>query len=202
MLKPMLKIPPLLEPRGAFADLQLGNVMHGDITVSARDTLGLCTLLARKGKTERLASRLRECFGIELPRGARRSVGGEIALVGTAPETWWAIREQADHAFAASLRATVGDLASVVDQSDGYAVLRLSGARVANMLGELVSIDLHPRVFNIGHVATTVIAHIGVTLWRLTDDARGHPVFEIVMFRSLARSFWHLLANSAGERRG
>lgn len=196
-MKPKLQISPTLQPRGAFADLQLGNVMGADIVVDTRDHLGLCSLLARKGKSEMLAARMRECFGIELPPGPRRSAVRDISFAGVAPKAWLVIREQADHAFFASLRAWVGDLASVVDQSDGYAVLRLSGARVAEILGKLISIDLHPRVFPVGHVATTVAAHIGVTLWRLNNDEEGCPVFEILMFRSLARSFWHLLQNSA-----
>ncbi len=40
---------------------------------------------------------------------------------------------------------------------------------------------------------------MGVTLWRLEDHSDGTPVFEIVVFRSLAGSFWHALSESAAE---
>jgi len=55
------------------------------------------------------------------------------------------------------------------------------------------------RAHSSGQVASTVAAHIGVTLWRLPDEAQEAAVFEVLMFRSLARSFWHALAEAAGE---
>jgi sarcosine oxidase gamma subunit len=48
-------------------------------------------------------------------------------------------------------------------------------------------------------VASTVASHIGITLWRLDDAADATPVFEVAVFRSLAGSFWHALAQSAAE---
>jgi sarcosine oxidase subunit gamma len=40
---------------------------------------------------------------------------------------------------------------------------------------------------------------MGVTLWRLPDAPDGSAVVEIAVFRSLARSFWHALAQGAAE---
>jgi methylglutamate dehydrogenase subunit D len=93
---------------------------------------------------------------------------------------------------------TLGDTAAVTDQSDGYAVLRLSGPFVRAVLEKCVSIDLHERAFASGSVASTRCAHIGVILWRLDDNA-GFPVFEMAVFRSFARSLWHFLEESAAE---
>jgi sarcosine oxidase gamma subunit len=39
---------------------------------------------------------------------------------------------------------------------------------------------------------------MGVTLWRL-PDADGALVVDIAVFRSLAGSFWHALAQSSAE---
>jgi sarcosine oxidase subunit gamma len=90
-------------------------------------------------------------------------------------------------------------VASVSDQSDGYTLIRLSGACVRDTLAKLIPIDVHARAFQAGQVASTVAAHIGVTLWRLPDESDQAPVFELLMFRSLTRSFWHALAEAAAE---
>jgi sarcosine oxidase subunit gamma len=81
-------------------------------------------------------------------------------------------------------------LASVSEQSAGYAVLRLRGPGAAELLQKGAFIDLDPRVFAVGDAAVTVIAHIGVVLWKV-DDA---PTFDVAVFRSLLGSFQDWIA--------
>jgi heterotetrameric sarcosine oxidase gamma subunit len=119
--------------------------------------------------------------------------------LGLGPDSWLASKERDGNDFAVSLRAALGTIASVSEQSDGYAVLRLSGSKVRETLAKLIPIDLHPRAFRPGNAASTVASHIGVTLWRLDDSTDGLSVFEMVMFRSLAASFWHALAENAAD---
>jgi heterotetrameric sarcosine oxidase gamma subunit len=97
------------------------------------------------------------------------------------------------------LEREIGSTATVTDQSDGYAVLRLAGPRLRDTLAKIISIDLHSRAFKSGDVASTVASHMGVTLWRLDDEPDGSPVFEVAVFRSLAGSFWAALSQSAAE---
>lgn len=189
----------ILIPRAAFSGPPAVSFEGRGVIVRDRDGLGLATILVRKGKHEALAQRVRERFDIELPPGPHRATSGDTALMGTGPGTWLATREHGGNAFAASLAETIGDLASVADQSDGYAVLRLSGPKVRDALSKLVPVDVHPRAFKIGGVAATVAAHIGATLWRLEDGTDGSPVFEIAVFRSLARNFWHTMHEAAAE---
>jgi len=190
---------PALISRAPFADHPVNpSELHG-VTVSDRDGLGLAIVLVRKDKTAALAERIRSHFDIELPQGPQRTTAGELALAGTGPGAWLATSERGRTALAQSLRETIGDLASVSDQSDGYAVLRLSGPKLRATLCKLIPIDVHPRTFRIGDAATTVAAHIGVTVWRLEDGPDGSPVFEIAMYRSYAGSFWHALSYSAAE---
>jgi sarcosine oxidase subunit gamma len=170
------------------------------VAAVVRDGLGLATLLARKGASQRLAERVRERFGTELAVVPRRAgASSDVAFVAVGPGAWLAISERAANELAARLAGDLDGLASVSDQSDGYVVIRLTGGRVRNALAKLIPIDVHPCAFEIGAVASTVAAHMGVTLWRLADEPDGAPVFEIMMFRSLARSFWHALAEAAAE---
>lgn len=167
---------------------------HG-VIVHDRDGLGISTVLVRKAKHEALAQRLREHFSIELPQGPQRTTAGDLALAGTGPGAWLAMHERSGNALAVHLRETIGDLASISDQSDGYAVLRVSGPKIRDALCKLVPVDLHPHAFKIGDVASTVAAHIGATLWRLEDGANNSPVFEVAVFRSLVESLRSALSS-------
>lgn len=186
-------------PRAPFAGLPIIPSAGAGVIVRDRDGLGLVTVLAKKGKSDALAQRVRERFGVELPQGPRRATAGAIAFMATGPGAWLATQEAGSDSLVKSLQVSLGDLASLSQQSDGYAVLSLSGPSIRQALCKLVSIDLHPRAFRIGDVAVTVAAHIGATLWRLEDAADGSAVFEIAIFRSLAESFWRALSESAAE---
>lgn len=186
-------------PLSAFAGLAVPADAAGSVFVTDRDGMGFATVLVRKGRTAALATRVRDRFGIELPGDARRAAARDIAFAGIGRGAWLASNERAGEGFALALRHELGDLASVSDQSDGYAALRLSGPKARATLQKLVSIDLHPAVFMPGHVAATLAAHMSINLWRLEDTADGSAVFELTVFRSLSHSLWHALANSAAE---
>lgn len=169
------------------------------VTAVIRDGVGLATVVARRGASDALNQRTRERFGIDLPQGPHRSAATGAVFVGTGPGSWLALAERDGHDFAARLMSELDGVASVSDQSDGYTMIRLSGANVRDALAKLIPIDVHPLAFEVGDVASTVASHIGVTVWRLPDGPDSAPLFEVLLFRSLTRSFWHALAEAAGE---
>ena len=187
-----------LKPRAPLIDLPFASAALRGVFVEYRDGHGLATVHVRKGQISALAQRLREQFGIELPRGPRRHAAGGVAFAGIAPQAWLATSEAGD-GFAASLTETIGALAAIADQSSGFALLRLTGPKVRDTLAKLVPLDLHERSFAAEDVAATLAAQVGITLWRLPDGADGSPVFELLLSRSVAGSFWHALASSAAE---
>lgn len=187
-----------LTPRAAFADLPVTAPGSG-VVVHERDGLGLASVLARRGQHDALMKQVREHFGVELSPGPGRSAAGDCAFIATGPGAWLATGERAGNGFVTSLTDALGEYAAISDQSDGQAVLRVSGQSAREALCKLVPIDLHPRIFRSGDVAVTVAAHIGATLWRLDDDLNGQAVFEIAVYRSLAESFWTALSESAAE---
>jgi methylglutamate dehydrogenase subunit D len=188
-----------LTPLSAFTDVPYAATSAAGLVVAARDGLGIATVRPRKGQIAALAQFTRARFGIDLPAGPKRAAVGGIAFAGIGPAAWLVTCEQGGNAFAASLEEALGDSASVTDQSDGYAVLLMTGPKLRDVLVKILPIDLHPRAFKQDAVAATVAAHMGVTLWRLGDAADGSPVFELAVFRSFARSFWHALSSHAAE---
>lgn len=190
---------PAFVARPAFSALGAASGTGGGVIVTARDGLGLASVIVRKGQRTALTQRVRQRFDIDLPHGPHRVAAGDIAFAGTGPETWLAMQENGGNDFALYLQQDIGATAAISDQRDAYAVLRMTGLAVRDTLAKLVPIDVHPRAFRPGHLASTVASHIGVTLWRLEDAPDGTPVFEIAVPRSLAESFWHALSQSAAE---
>lgn len=192
-------VEPALKARSPFAGLLHAVGSGGGVTVGDRDGLGLASVMALKGQATVIAERLASSYGLVLPYDPSRFVAGDVAIIGTGPGRWLATKDGAANALAEDLVTLLDGVAAVADQSDGYAVLRLHGPELRQVLAKGVAIDLHPEAFPVNGAAVTAIAHIGVTLWRLDDAADGNPVFEIALFRSMAGSFMHWLESSAGE---
>ena len=124
------------------------------VIVMERSGLGLATVVARKGRAGPLAARVKERLGVDLSAGRRQDTSGALSLMGTGPGIWLATHEQGTTPLLSALRENIGDLAAVSDQSDGYAVLRLTGPDVREALAKFVFIDLHPGAFSVGSVAS------------------------------------------------
>jgi len=76
--------------------------------------------------------------------------------------------------------------ATLCDQSDGWAVMQLSGADATNVLARLVPVDLRAPAFARNHTARTLLGHMPVSITRT-----GSAAFDIMVFRSMAQSAVH-----------
>lgn len=166
------------------------------VTVSEVLATGLATVTARKGQRDALLQAARHALGIELPTMPRRTEANAIAAMWSGPDQWLvSLNPTPKDGMEALLARPLAGLASVVDQSHGRVLLRISGPRVRDALAKGVAIDLHPRAFRPGDVAVTVVSHVPVHLWQI-DEA---PTYEFAIPRSLVQSFWHWLAASSAE---
>lgn len=183
-----------LTPRSAFMDWHPPHTPK--LAVTSREDLTMASFAAARGKDTELREAIRQVCGADLPKGCGRVEGNDIAFVWAGPDQWLAIAEgDGKRDLETELKAKLADIASVVDQSDGRVIVRISGTRAREVLAKGVPVDLHPRVFGPGSVAITHASHIGVILWQL-DDA---PTYELAMFRSYADSFAHWLFEAAAE---
>lgn len=172
----------------AFARLH-SPVSGNGVTAMERVGLGIATVMVRKGERAKLSDAIRNLFGIGLPAGAKWIAQGGVTFLGTGPGKWLAISDTNGTTFVQSIETKLRGLASVVEQSGGLGVLRLSGANLLETLAKGVQIDLAADEFPVGSAAITSIAHIGVTLWKV-DDA---PTFDVAVARSLCGSLQHWL---------
>lgn len=161
------------------------------VTLAPVEGLAILSLAARRGQEAALAAAIERAYGLALPSTPQRVGGNRLAFLWAGPEQWLAIGAPG---FEAGLAEAVSGLASLVDQSDGRVVFRLSGPRVREALAKGFAIDLHPRAFAPGRTAIGQIAHIGVQLWQIADD-----VYELAAFRGFAGSLAHALIGMGEE---
>ncbi len=149
------------------------------------DSRTIVHLAATPGATAVLRERLGAGTGIELPERAawRHARGLTLACIG--PGRWLAMADDLpDAVLERELGAMAGDAASLVDVSDAYAVIRLSGPWAPDVLSRLVPVDLHPSAMAPGAVAVTHADHVAATL--LKRDAA--PTFDLMVPRTYAGS--------------
>ncbi len=158
--------------------------------------LALATVMVRRGAEADLRRVVTAAYGLDLPEAPRAAAKDGVSFAGTGVGQWLAAAEGSAAAdFVSRLRGHLKGLASIADQSDGRVVLRLSGERVREALAKGIPVDLHPRGFRTGDVASTVVAHIGVQIQQLDD----RPTFQLMAFRSFSGSLWSWLTKSADE---
>jgi heterotetrameric sarcosine oxidase gamma subunit len=174
----------------------LGADQAPGVTIAERTGVSLCSVLARKGAEAKLTERVSQVFGIELPRAPRYTASGAVAFAWAGPLQWLALGNQREsREFESHLRSSFAGVASVIDQSDGRTLVRVSGPRAHCALAKGVLVDLHRNVFQPSHTAITSVANIGVHFWQI-DPA---PTYEFSVSRSFAVSFCEWLVHAAAE---
>ena len=118
-------------------------------------------------------------LGVDLPTAPNTWVPtGTGRAVWLGPDEWLLTSStEAPEDLEARVRAAVLPLGgSATDVSAQRIGLRLTGARVRDVLAKGCSIDLHPRVFGRGSSAQTALGQAGVVLLALSDTGDDHLV--------------------------
>ncbi|MEX5719591.1 sarcosine oxidase subunit gamma, partial [Geodermatophilus maliterrae] len=119
-------------------------------------------------------------LGVDLPTAPDTWVPtGTGRAVWLGPEEWLLTSStEAPEDLEVRVRAAVRPLGgSAADVSAQRTVLRLTGARVREVLAKGCSIDLHPRVFGRGRSAQTTLGQAGVVLLALSDAGEDFALF-------------------------
>ena len=177
-------MPELLLPRiPPLADVAVQGRFGADkgapgVSFSVRHPLSIVTVIARKGQAKTVA----EALAPYAPRWA-------------GPEQYFVVAEgRGEAALYRELKAGLEGIASVSDQSHGRVIIRIDGPKVRHVLAKGTPVDLHRQEFPLGKSALTQMAHVGVHLTRVGEDA-----FELSMFRGFAESFWEWITTQAEE---
>lgn len=163
------------------------------VRISVRDDLEIASVALRAGARDVFDTRAAALLSFAPKDGPIRSGAGDTSALGIGPGRWLFLRSGDRRDFAAQLAAELAQLASVSDHSDGYVIFKIEGDGARRALAKGVPLDLHPAAFAEDNVAVTLVAHIGVVVWRQEKH------FHIAVFRSYVGSFWHWLSASAAE---
>ncbi len=192
---------PSLKPRAAFEGVwRAGRYGHSDgpAGVLMRELVGLAlvTVIARSHLSAGLRDAVRNAFACELSNGPGATRAGDIQFLWCGPYTWLARAEaQLVPNLIERLVKAIGRHAALTNQSDGRAVVRLSGIRARDSLAKLCGIDLHPRSFGCDSVALTNIAHLSGVIWQVDET----PTYEISVFRSFAIHLYEGIITASAE---
>lgn len=187
--------------RAALADVAGSGQRFGrqggtpGVKIEEVTSLTIASLAARRGAAVELATSVQSVLGVALPAERRSATFARGMIVWTGPEQWLVLSNGGTGREVSELAEAVAGFASVTDQSDSRAVLNISGPRVRDTLAKGVMLDLHPRAFQPGDTAVTLVAHISAQV-TLLDIA---PTFQVMVPRSFAHSFWDWLTQSAAE---
>ena len=132
--------------------------------------------------------------GVDVPDPLRAAFDGNRGAVWMSPDELllFTAYDKAGELVEGLESALSGTHHMTVDVSDARAVLKLSGARVAEVLAKGAPLDL--SAFAIGMARRTHIGGIAVAFWRRSDEE-----WEIVCLRSFARHLFDWLAQTSRE---
>ena len=148
-------------------------ITHGGATLSEAAPDVLMSIMPYAGREEATSAALKAAHGIEMPAPNRVSEAAGTRAI-------WSGAGQA--MVTTTLEPTLAQHAALTDQSDAWAVLRLSGAGAEAVMARLTPIDLNGAVFKPGHSARTQFAHMNAVVSRISGDS-----FEVMVFRSMAK---------------
>ncbi len=170
-----------------------GATYEGYCTVSDRGPVGMVTLRGDLGLAA-LAKAVKAATGLALPgQGAIVGKGG-VSLAWMSPDELMLFSAHQDApGLAAGLAKALADQhALVADVSDARAVLRLEGKAVREVMAKLTPADVAPGAFGPGQMRRTRIAQVAAGFW-MPDETS----FDVIVFRSVARYAFDLMANAA-----
>ncbi|NOX74712.1 MAG: sarcosine oxidase subunit gamma [Alphaproteobacteria bacterium] len=158
-------------------------VSAGETTLTEATPANITSISVHKGREKPLAEALKKAHDLTLPAIGRTSSKAGLSLI-------WSGRGQhmllGDKQAARALART----SSLTDQTDGWAVMRLTGANAPDILARLCPLDLRAANFKRGHTARTEVAHMMTVVTRLNDG------FEIMVMRSFAATMVHHLTQA------
>lgn len=153
---------------------------HGapGVTFTVRHPMSIVTVIARAGQGEATAAALK---------------GYDAQWAG--PDQYFVLAgNRGEGALCRELKAKLSGLASVTDQSHGRIIIRIAGPKARAVLAKGTPVDLHPDMFPVGKSALTQMAHVGIHLTRVGEDA-----YDLSVFRGFSESYWEWITEQAEE---
>ena len=153
----------------------------------------LVSIAIPQGDADKLQKAMAAAYGttFPVPGSSTLSADGAARFLGLQPDQCFAMFEFEGNEAIRAVAGALDDKCYCTDQSDSWAILRLSGTLALTALERICPLDLTPTEFPPGNVARTVMEHLGVIL--LCEDKNRYVLMSP---RSSALSFLHAIETS------
>lgn len=177
--------------------LEQSNALPEDagIRLGERAFVGLINLRARADAVG--LARVGKVLGARLPSDPNTAIDSEHDTVcWLGPDEWLVLTPPGAQAerIEQLREALDGQFAAITDVSGGYTLLSVAGPRCRELLTKGCTLDLHPRAFQAGQCAQSLLAKAGVLLIARADDH-----IDLLVRRSFADYLWRWLVDASGE---
>lgn len=197
--------PGALDGAGARSPLAgLVGPIGGPVTFEERPFVGKLNLRGDPANTSFMTAAAK-ALGTDLPTEPCRFVEKDGVRLHWIGFDHWMIHvpEGAEGPLKAKLQTALeGIHAAVVDVSDYYTIIRVSGAKARRLLQKGVPLDLHPRAFGPGRCAGTVFHHAAIFLAQTDASDDGSATYDIQIRWSFAQYLWDYFVDGAREWQG
>ncbi|MGE4595339.1 MAG: sarcosine oxidase subunit gamma family protein [Gammaproteobacteria bacterium] len=171
----------------------LGSAEHefDGVTVCEVVDQSLVMIAMPNGEAEKIEAAIKKSCGLSLPAMGQSTQSSDSSI------TLWRLQKnqvlayyayESDDAEANIAERFNAPSAYYTDQSDTWAMIRVSGERSRDILERICPIDLDPSVFTLGSVSRTIMEHIGTIIYRDGDDS-----YVLLTMRSFGRSMMHAI---------
>ncbi|MDF1793572.1 MAG: sarcosine oxidase subunit gamma family protein [Thalassobaculaceae bacterium] len=165
--------------------------------VALREAAGLSLINLRGDADTAFGGHIEKTLGVALPTSPNTtSTVDGVSLIWLGPDEWLAVCDDNDSAaLCAKLEDATAKLHhAVVDLSDNYAVIELSGRSARWILAKGWPQDLHPAVFTPGQCSQGMLAHAQIILHCAGEDA-----FRLFVRPSFAAYLWDWLVDASAD---
>ncbi|WP_380052931.1 sarcosine oxidase subunit gamma [Falsihalocynthiibacter sp. SS001] len=173
-------------------------VAEGRVEVREMGLQGMITLRADLAN-KKVRSAVEALVGVEMPQPRRIAIKRGKGIAWMSPDEVLIILpySQAAKAAAKLSQDLEKEHALVANVSDARAVFTLSGAEARDVLGKLAPVDLSTASFAKDEVRRTRIAQTSAAFWMSGTAKAPYNKITIIVFRSVARYAFDLLAHAA-----
>lgn len=174
---------------GHYQTGKSGILLNGEtagVCLAEVPSLKLYQVAAWANSIDVVGAQVAKAVGCErAPGPCEAAAVGTVAALRIEPLKWWLYGVEAS--------AVDAEQGAILDISHSRTHIRISGPDATTLLNRHLSLDLREHSFPIGSVASTMIHHVGVTLWRADTG------YELFIPRGFALSLWEGIVDSAKQ---
>jgi len=153
-------------------------VASGSLTLAEVEVGQMTSLMPRSGQEKPASAALKKAHGAAFPAPNRATGKAGCRVVWTGIGQAMLLGPKVDE--------TLAQTCALTDQSDGWAVMELSGSGARDVLARLCPLDLRESEFKRGHTARSLIGHLNASVTRI-----GAERYLLLVFRSMAATAAH-----------